>query len=116
MDKISTREASSIQENRVAKKLEGNVISNSGAGLFKKGDVHIEDVKMLVECKTCMSPKESFSIKKDWIEKNKKELFQNRLQYHCIAFNFDYNDKKDYYVIDDLLMSILLEKLREEQD
>lgn len=113
---ISTREASSVQEQRVAKKLGGVVTSNSGAGLFKKGDIHVEDVKMLVECKTCMSPKNSFSIKKEWIEKNKQELFQNRLNYHCIAFNFDYQDKKDYYVIDDLLMSILLEKLREEQE
>ena len=112
MSSISTREASSIQEHRIAKKLDGNVISNSGAGLFKKGDVVLDD-NFLVECKTCMKPKDSFSIKKEWIEKNKKELLQNRLQYHCIAFNFDYNDPKDYYVIDDLLMNILLEKLRE---
>ena len=33
-----------------------------------------------------------------------------------IAFNFDYTDKKDYYIINDKLMTFLVEKLREENE
>ena len=113
-NKEATRYASSVQEKRVAGKLNGTVSSNSGAGLFNKGDVVCEDASLLVECKTCMEPKKSFSIKKEWIEKNKEEAFRLRLDNHVIAFNFDYQDKKDYYVIDDKLMEFLVRKLEEE--
>lgn len=113
-NKEATRYASSVQEKRVARKLGGKVSSNSGAGLFNKGDIVVEDASLLIECKTCMEPKKSFSIKKDWIEKNKEEAFRLRLDNHTIAFNFDYQDKKDYYIIDDKLMDFLVEKLRQE--
>ena len=113
-NKEATRYASNIQEKRIAGKLGGNVSSNSGAGLFNKGDIVVDDASLLIECKTCMEPKKSFSIKKDWIEKNKEEAFRLRLDNHAIAFNFDYQDKKDYYIIDDKLMKFLVEKLRKE--
>ena len=113
-NKEATRHASSVQENRVANKLDGQVSSNSGAGLFNKGDIIVTDASLLIECKTCMEPKKSFSIKKEWIEKNKEEAFRLRCDNHAIAFNFDYKDKKDYYVIDDKLMEFLVDKLREE--
>ena len=112
--KVATRTASDVQEDRVADKLGGFRTSNSGANKFRKGDIHIVDASLLVECKTCMSPKDSFSIKKEWIEKNIEEAFANRLCDTAIAFNFYYEDKKDYYVIDDKLMKFLVEKLREE--
>lgn len=111
---VSTRSASSIQEERVAKKLGGTTTPNSGAGYFKKGDIQIPSAGILVECKTCMTPKNSFSIKKEWLEKNKQELFASGLSNSVIAFNFDYEDKNDYYVIDDKLMKYLIEKLMEE--
>ena len=63
-DKVSTREASSTQEKRIARKLDGTVNPNSGAGMTKKGDVELSDIGLLVECKTCMTPKQSFSINK----------------------------------------------------
>ena len=113
-NKEATRHASSVQENRLANKLGGQVTSNSGAGLFNKGDVFVSDASLLVECKTCLEPKKSFSIKKEWIEKNREEAFRVRLDNHVIAFNFDYQDKKDYYVIDDKLMEFLVEKLAED--
>lgn len=115
-NKEATRYASSVQEKRVAGKFGGKVSSNSGAGLFNKGDVVCEDASLLVECKTCMEPKKSFSIKKDWIEKNKEEAFRLRLDNHVIAFNFDYQDKKDYYIIDDKLMGFLVHCLEKEND
>ena len=109
----ATREASSIQEKRVANKLDGYVTPNSGAGYFKKGDIQIPDAGLLVECKTCVSPKKSFSIKKEWLDKNKQELFSSGLSNSVIAFNFDYENKQDYYVIDDKLMRFLVDKLKE---
>lgn len=115
-NKEATRFASQTQESRVARKLGGSVNSNSGAGMWRKGDVQVKDVSMLVECKTCLTPKDSFSIKKDWIIKNKEEAFSNKLENHCIAFNFNYSDKDDYYIIDDALMQFLIEKLREEYE
>ena len=114
MTKITTRHASAIQEKRVADKLNGKVNSNSGAGKWDKSDVKVEEASLSIECKTCMTPKKSFSIKKEWLEKNKEEAFFNRLSNHVIAFNFDYEDKNDYYVIDDKLMKFLVEKLIEE--
>lgn len=111
VNKEATRYASSIQEKRVAKKLGGEVSSNSGAGLFNKGDITIEDASLLIECKTCLESKKSFSIKKDWIDKNKDEAFRLRLDNHVIAFNFDYKDNNDYYIIDDKLMEFLVDSL-----
>ena len=110
-NKEATRYASSIQENRIAKKFNGKVSSNSGASRFSGGDVTVEDASLCIECKTCMKPSKSFSIKKEWIEKNIEEAFVNRLENYCIAFNFNYEDKADYYVIDDKLMTFLVDCL-----
>lgn len=115
-NKETTRYSSSVQEKRIANKLNGKVSSNSGAGLFNKGDIICSGASLLIECKTCMEPKKSFSIKRDWIEKNKEESFRLRLDNHVIAFNFYYQDKKDYYIIDDKLMDFLVKKLEEEND
>lgn len=111
---VATREASKVQEARIAKKFDGAVTPNSGAGYFKKGDVQIQSAGLLIECKTCVKPKDSFSIKKEWLQKNKKELFASGLSNSAIAFNFCYEDKDDYYIIDDKLMSFLIEKLKED--
>ena len=113
-NRVSTREASAIQEYRVAKKLGGKLSSNSGGGRFEKGDIKIPESSLNIECKTCMSPKKSFSIKKEWIEKNKEEAFRSRLYNQVLSFNFDFEDEHDYYVIDDKLMKFLVEKLRED--
>ena len=115
-NKTSTRFASETQEQRIAKKFDGNVQLNSGAGKFSKGDVIIPDIGMQIECKTCMTPKESFSIKKEWLEKQIQESFAMRYSNHSLAFNFYFEDKKDYYIIDDKLMQFLIEKLREENN
>lgn len=69
----------------------------------------------MIECKTCMTEKNSFSIKKEWIEKNKLESFENRLDNSCICFNFG-PDTNNYYVISEKLMKFLCEKLIEENE
>lgn len=112
----TTREASSVQEKRVSEKLGGIISPNSGAGKWKKGDIQIPEAGLLIECKTCMKPKQSFSIKKEWLEKNNEESFFNRLDNTVIAFNFDYTDKNDYYVINDKLMKFLVDCLTEEKN
>lgn len=113
---VTTREASATQEYRIAKKLGGKISPNSGAGLWDKSDVTIQDASMNIECKTCTKPKLSFSIKKEWFEKNKKDGFVNRLHNHVVAFNFFYDDETDYYIIDDKLMKFLVEKIIEENE
>lgn len=115
-NKESTRYASSIQENRIASKFNGVVNPNSGAGLWKKGDVYVPSAKLLIECKTCLADKKSFSIKKEWIEKDKKEAFMSRANNSIIAFNFGFENSDDYYVIDDKLAKFLIEKLSEEAE
>ena len=71
--KHPTRYYSKKQENNVAKATGGATVKNSGATMWQKGDVNVSDVSMLIECKTCVEPKKSFSIKKEWITKNRDE-------------------------------------------
>lgn len=113
-NKKSTRYASETQEARISKKLNAKISSNSGAGRFNKSDLFIKEASLSIECKTCMSEKTSFSIKKDWFLKHKEEAFSNKLDNHVIAFNFYCEDKDDYYIIDDKLMKYLVEKLKED--
>lgn len=108
-----TRYYSSKQEEEVAKFLGGYKQPNSGAGNFRKGDVVVDSAGMLVECKTTTSDKDSFSIKKEWIEKNKNESYSIRKPNSAIAFRFS-PDGEDYFVINKKLMKYLVEKLSEE--
>ena len=114
-NKESTRYFSSQQEKSVAESLGGYANSSSGSGMFSKGDVIVKKASLLVECKTCMTPKDSFSIKKDWIDKNKDEAYSMLLDNHCIAFNYGPN-MPNYYVIDEKLMRFLVEKLEDEYE
>lgn len=111
-NKESTRYYSQKQENEVLEIIGGHRQSNSGAGLFNKGDVINKDIELLVECKCSMTDKESFSIKKDWLEKNKIEMRQMGLSNHCLAFNFG-PSSDNYYIIDKKLMEFLIGKLYE---
>lgn len=113
-NKESTRYYSELQEKRVAENLNGSVCPNSGAGKFSKSDVQVKDASLSIECKTCMTDKDSFSIKKSWFEKQKEEAFSNRLDNSVIAFNFGPSDKNDKFIIDYKLMRFLVEKLTEE--
>ena len=109
----STRYYSSLQENYVAKLFDGYANSSSGSGNFSKVDVIVKSASLLVECKTTLNEKESFSIKREWLTKNKGEAFAMRLDNSCLAFNFAPNTP-NYYVIDEKMMKFLVEKLKEE--
>lgn len=112
-NKDSTRYYSDAHEKSICKALGGKQNSNSGAGHFQKGDVVIPEVSMLIEAKCCMSPKNSVSVKREWIEKNKQEAFMTRRQNHVVCINFE-PDGDNFYVIDERLMKLLIEKLRED--
>ena len=111
-NKSSTRYYSNQQEEYVAKLLDCHRQSNSGSGNFNKGDLISKDASLLVECKTVTSDKESFSIKKEWLEKNRQEAFEQGLENHCLAFNFTKDGKNNYFIINEKLMQYLMDKLR----
>lgn len=112
MTKHPTRYYSDRQEKQVVKLLGGRQTANSGAGKWSKGDVIIDDASLLCECKTPTTDKESFSIKKEWLEKNLKETKESHLLNHCLAFNFG-PDQNNYFIIDEKLMRFLVEKIKE---
>ena len=96
--KRPTRFYSNRQEKAVAKVTQGKQIVNSGATEFRKGDVTTAD--WLIECKTATRLKESFSIKRDWLDKNKEEAFAMGKQYNALCFDFGDNGDR-YYIIDE---------------
>ena len=112
-NKESTRFYSDRHEKSICNALGAIQQSNSGAGHFRKGDVIHNEASLLIEAKTTMTPKQSFSVKKEWIDKNKEEAFQIRKSNSCICFNFG-PEESNYYVINEKLMKFLVQKLVEE--
>ena len=112
-NKESTRYYSDLHEKSVCKALGATQTPNSGATKWKKGDVVQRQASLLIECKTVMTEKQSVSVKKEWIDKNKEEAFSNRLDNSCLCINFGPNTD-NYYVISEKLMKFLVEKLQDE--
>ena len=100
-----TRFYSSRQEKAVAKVLDGKQTPNSGATSFIKGDVTTDN--WLIECKTATTEKQSFAIKRDWLDKNREEAFAMGKEYNALCFDFGDNGKR-YYVIDEKTFKKLL--------
>lgn len=92
-----TRFYSNRQEKKVAKAVNGKQVANSGATAFSKGDVRTDD--WLFEAKTKMNVARSFSIKREWLDKNKEEMFAMGKSYCALVF--DYGDGNNYYVLDE---------------
>lgn len=110
MDK-STRYFSDRQEKAIAKALNGRQVSGSGASVFQKGDVSLRN--MLIEAKTSVTEKPSYSVKKEVIDKIHKEARSMRKLFAVLAFNFGPNSE-NYYVIDEDTMKFLVDKIIEE--
>lgn len=104
-----TRFYSKQQENQIAKSIGGKRVSNSGATAFHKGDV-TNDL-FLIEAKTHTEARQQFTIKKEWIDKNREEAFQMGKRYSALAI--DFGDGEQHYLIDQRLFLELLEHLRE---
>lgn len=99
--RLSTRYYSKQQENAVAKLTGGKTTPNSGARPYQKGDAttagHMEDSWMF-ECKTCMTPKQSFAIKKQWLTTLKEEAFQAGKMNYALVFSFG-PKQENYYIL-----------------
>lgn len=108
-EKHPTRYYSKQQEEAVAGVTSGRRNSNSGAGMWQKGDVTTD--QFLLECKTRMTDSDSISVKKEWIEKNKKEAFFMNKEYSAVVFNFG-PTQPNYYIIDEALFLKLQEYLK----
>ena len=106
---FSTRYYSSKQEKKVAKAVGGKQTANSGATAFSKGDVRND--LFLLECKTHTEFRENFTVKHEWIDKNREEAFQMGKRYSAIVL--DWGDGEQHYLIDQRLFLELLEHLRE---
>lgn len=110
---MDTRKYSSRQEKNIAKAINGKKQANSGATAFQKGDIKAN--KFLIEAKTAITEKASFSIKKEWLEKNKEEAFAMGKPYSALAFNFGgLRNKTNFYIIDECLFKALVEHLEGE--
>lgn len=103
----TTREASTAQEKRIAKALGARRVANSGATKFDKGDIVLGS-EWLIEAKTCMEPKKSFSIKKDWLIKNKEEMYACGKDYNALCFDFG-DEGARYYIVDEDTIKTLIE-------
>ena len=108
-----TRFYSSRQEKRVAKTIKGKQVANSGATPFQKGDVQTKD--WIIECKTCIDAKASFSIQREWLIKLKEEMFGMGKSYSALCFDFG-NGGDRYYVIDEKLFCRFMDMLKEEDN
>lgn len=105
-----TRFYSNRQETKVAKSLNGHKTANSGATGFVKGDVLTD--KFLIECKTVTKEQKTFTVRKEWFEKNKKEALSMRKPYSTVVF--DFGDGEQHYIISESLFKQLLSYLEEE--
>ena len=108
-DKKPTRYYSDKQEKRTAKKLGAKVQTSSGSSDFLKGDV-VSDT-CLIECKTCITEKKSFSIKKEWLDKVDEQCYAMGKRYPILAF--DFGDGENYYVLPESVMKKFIEYLNE---
>ena len=108
---MTNKQASLNQENNVAKALGGRRTPNSGATSFVKGDVIIGNV--IVECKTKTKEVNSFAIYESWIKEINEEKIGMGKALAALAISFN-TGNKNYYVIDENAMKILVEKVNGE--
>lgn len=109
-----TRFYSNRQEKAVAKAVNGKKQANSGASRWQKGDV--KNQHFLIECKTTIHPKKSFSIKEEWLEKIAEEAIGMRKQGYALCFEFNQADNNRYYVIPERLFQLLNYYMEQEEE
>lgn len=102
----STKYYSDIQEQEVAKYLGGKQVFLSGGGKFDKGDVEVGN--WLIEAKTSVGTKKSFSIPKAWLDKLDEQSFEMGKAHHALAFRYSPTGE-DYFIVDKKTFKDLLE-------
>ena len=106
-NKRSTRYFSKQQEKAVAGLVWGKPTANSGATPYAKGDVKAKD--WLIECKTCMTPKKSFAIKKEWLTTIHAEAIQSGKTHYALAYNYG-PKQENYYILDEKTFKALFDE------
>ncbi len=107
---MSTRDFSDLQEKYLAKITGGKVTPNSGGTKFSGGDVIAEPI--LIEAKTTTTPKKSFSIKQEWIDKVSEQAFEQGQSEGILAFQFEPSGD-NYFVLDENQFLDYLDYVRE---
>lgn len=102
-----TRFYSKRQEKHIEKAVGGKRTANSGATPFYKGDVTTDN--WLFEAKTCTTEKKSFSIKREWIEKNREEAFAMRKAYNALVI--DFGDGEQFYLVDEKTFKVMFDNM-----
>ena len=111
MSKNPGKDYSASQEADIARLLGGRVQSNSGGTRFGGGDVLTEH--FFVEAKVPTKDQTSFSVKKEWIDKMREQMFEQG-KYQCaLAFRFS-PQGEDYFVINSRLMKFLVDSYEKE--
>lgn len=115
-DKKPTRYFSNKQETAVAKAISGKKTANSGATAYNKGDV-VEGNKTgwIIECKTSTTDKNTFTMKKEWFDKNLEESIFMKKDRSAIVFSFGPNSK-NYYCIDEQTFLEMKEALEQQNE
>lgn len=109
--KGTTRYFSTKQEDYIAKLVGGKRQSNSGATGLDKGDIITDS--WLYEAKTSMTPKSSFSIKKEWFTKNDLERMEMHKPYSAVVFQFE-PDGTNYFVLNETTFKKMLDSFETE--
>ena len=106
-----TKKVSLRQEARVEKLFNGKRTPQSGGGKFVKGDVLTESEygSFLIECKTSLTPKPSYSVSRAVLKKADEERREMGKDFYALAFTF--GDEEDFFVLDKRAMQYLLSNL-----
>ena len=110
-NKECTRYFSNKQEEYIANLLNCKRQCGSGSTPFAKGDVIADN--WLFECKTTTKPKTSFSIKKDWIDKNFIERVEMGKPYSAIVYQYE-EGGTNYFVLDETTFKKLYERFEDD--
>jgi hypothetical protein len=115
LKQMNNKQFSNKQEKDIAKAIGGKKQANSGATRFKKGD--IENTNFLIEAKTMAREKESFTVKKEWLEQIRLESIGMRKSHYALSFNFGGLEcSKNFYIIDERTFKLLNELLEKEYE
>ena len=79
--------------------------------LYLKKVIYIQIIGWLFEAKTCTKEQESFSIKREWLDKLKQESFAMNKEYYSLVFDFGSNN--NFYILDEDIFKQILELLNE---
>lgn len=110
---MTTRDASSMHEQSVAKALGGRQTAGSGAAAFSKGDVRLQ--LALIECKTVMKEQSQVTVQREWLPKIKKEAFAMNKQVAAVCINFG-PGTENCYIVDEQTMRTFLDLLQQDID